>query len=100
MDCERASFIVAVLMMKCSFIFFVDLTDPWWTRAYDASLKAVNVTKDKATGSAVVKGTEGEGVQSQDSPYAKIHQRMVKANFTQFSKVTNCLNLSLELIYL
>lgn len=77
-----------------------DLVDQWWTNAYNESLNRVNiemkatVEKNKEPYEKLVVSMSNEGEQDDGiPPSAKIRKRMLKSNFTEFSKVCFCPNI-------
>jgi len=78
--------------------FSKELVDTWWTRAYDDSLKRINVDVDSSTMETVgvvLQDDEDDKdneslVKDKDSsserPFQKMKKRMMKATFTTFSK--------------
>jgi len=65
-----------------------DLVDAWWTRSYSDSLNRVNVST--VEGDKVVVSTPCE--EEDGSPMAKMRKRMLKANFTDFTKAATLSN--------
>lgn len=80
-----------------------DLVDPWWTRAYDDSLKRISIstTVDTATTSDSLHVSFREDdisadeddcdlklkQEASDRPFHRMRKRMMKTNFVTFSKV-------------
>lgn len=90
--------------------FSKELVDTWWTRAYDDSLKRINIATDgdtseivgvtlneddddnKASKEDIEKASRKKGIVASVSgmverPFEKMKKRMMKARFTTFSKV-------------
>jgi len=76
-----------------------ELVDTWWTRAYDDSLKRINIDNDSCTNETVgvtLQGDDDEGNASgnlvkesgseSERPFQKMRKRMMKASFPIFSK--------------
>jgi len=63
-----------------------ELTDTWWTRSYDASLKAINVEDNGEDSGVKVLRPDDGSAESTDSPAAQMRKRMMKDNFRDFSK--------------
>jgi len=64
-----------------------ELTDTWWTRAYDDCLRNVSVQKDPETGAAKVEaGLKEDGEACSDAPHIRMNKRLMKANFCDFNK--------------
>ncbi|ODM96092.1 G patch domain-containing protein 4 [Orchesella cincta] len=77
------------------FDFSKELVDTWWTRAYDDSLKRINVDENDASDIVGVSLQDGENdgslqggglVKDEERPFIRMKKRMMKATFTTFSK--------------
>jgi len=70
------------------FDFAKDLVDPWWSKAYDDSLKRINVKDTTEENKEVVVsfGLEGEELDDAIRPLEAIRKRGLKSNFVEFSK--------------
>ena len=68
-----------------------ELTDTWWTRAYSDSLNRVTVataSEDDPTGEVKVSfNDDDDDGTGRTNEMAKMRKRMLKSNFTDFSKV-------------
>jgi len=65
-----------------------DLVDPWWSRAYDDSLKRINVKDTTEENKKVVVSfdLESEELYNAIRPLDAIRKRGLKSNFVEFSK--------------
>ncbi|CAL8092424.1 unnamed protein product [Orchesella dallaii] len=72
-----------------------ELVDTWWTRAYDDSLKRINVDENDGSDTVGVSLQEDEDdgnlqggglVKDEERPFIRMKKRMTKATFTTFSK--------------